>query len=62
MAQKNNKRFLGMKPEVTEIFDELDAYLEFCKNNMLRYDERDIYNSDQWKKFDKERRIAARQQ
>jgi|688.fasta_scaffold04331_21 hypothetical protein len=62
MAQKNNKRFLGMKPEVTEIFDELDAYLEFCKNNMLRYDERDIYKSDQWKKFDKERRIAARQQ
>jgi len=51
-----------MKPEVTEIFDELDAYLEFCKNNMLRYDERDIYKSDQWKKFDKERRIAARQQ
>jgi hypothetical protein len=61
MAQKNYKRFFGMKPEVTEIFNELDAYLEFCKNNMLRYDERDIYKSDQWKKFDKERRIAARQ-
>ena len=61
MAQKNYKRFFGMKPEVTEIFNELDAYLEFCKNNMLRYDERDVYKSDQWKKFDKERRIAARQ-
>lgn len=62
MAQKNYKRFFGMKPEVRDIFQELELYLEYCKDNMLRYDERDIYKSDQWKRFDKERRHAARQQ
>lgn len=62
MAQKNFKRFFGMKDEVRDIFMELEQYLEYCKDNMLRYDERDIYKSDQWKRFDKERRHAARQQ
>ena len=56
------KRFFGIKPEVRDIFQELDEYLQYCKDNMLRYDERDIYKSDQWKRFDKERRHALRNQ
>ena len=57
---KNNKRFLVMKDEVRQIFEDLEQYLIYCKNNMLKYDERDLYKSEQYKKFDKERRSAAR--
>jgi hypothetical protein len=49
------ERHLTMKPEVTRIFDDLKAYLEYCRENMLRYDERDLYKSDQYKKFEKQR-------
>lgn len=59
---KMKHRSSGMKPEVKEIFQELEEYLNYCRDNMLRYDERDIYKSEQWKKFDKERRHAARTQ
>jgi hypothetical protein len=57
---KNLKRFFGMKEEVNQIFDDLDQYLNYCRDNMLKYDERDLYKSEQYKKFDKERRYAAK--
>jgi 3-hydroxy-3-methylglutaryl CoA synthase len=57
---KNLKRFFQMKPEVNEIFTDLEAYLNYCRDNMLKYDERDLYKSDQYKRFDKERRMAAK--
>lgn len=52
------ERHLTMKPEVTRIFDDLKAYLEYCRENMLRYDERDLYKSDQYKKFEKQRTLG----
>lgn len=57
---KNVKRFFGMKSEVREIFDDLDAYLNYCRDNMLKYDERDLYKSDQYKRFDRERKQLAK--
>lgn len=49
------EKHLTMKPEVSRIFDDLDAYREFCRENMLKFDERDLYKSDQYKKFEKQR-------
>lgn len=49
------EKHLTMKPEVTRIFDDLDAYREYCRGNMLKFDERDLYKSDQYKKFEKHR-------
>ena len=57
---KNVKRFFGMKPEVKEIFSDLEAYLNYCRDNMLKYDERDLYKTDQYKKFDRERKHLAK--
>lgn len=57
MAQpKFIEKHLRMKPEVSKIFDDIEMYKEFCKNNMLKFDERDLYKSDQYKKFEKELR------
>lgn len=57
MAQpKFIEKHLRMKPEVSKIFDDLDLYREYCKDNMLKFDERDLYKSEQYKKFEKELR------
>lgn len=55
MAQpKFIEKYLRMKPEVSKIFDDLDAYKDYCRDNMLKFDEKDLYKSDQYKRFEKE--------
>jgi len=63
MADKKLAKHLRMTSEVNKIFDDLEQYLEYCKDNMLRYDERDLYNnkSEQWRKYDKQRQQQSRQ-
>lgn len=59
MAQpKYIERHLHMKSEVTKIFEDLEGYLDYCRYNMLKYDERDLYRSEQYKRFDRERQLA----
>lgn len=54
MAQpKYIEKYLTMKPEVTKLFDDLDAYREYCVFNMLKFDEKDLYKSEQYRRFDK---------
>ena len=45
----------NLEPEVDKIFTDLEDYLNYCRDNMLRYDERDLYKTDQWRKFEKHR-------
>jgi hypothetical protein len=62
MAQpKWLEKYLRLKPEVNKIFDDLEGYKDYCKLNMLKFDERDLYRSDQYRKFDKHRNWLARQ-
>ena len=57
MAAKWLKKYLTMKPEVTQIFDELDKYREFCVTYGYPYDERHLYNEKTpWGEFDRARR------
>ena len=56
MADKKFPKHFVMKPEVTKIFDDIDKYLEYCKENMLKFDERDLYKSEQWRKFEKQKK------
>jgi hypothetical protein len=53
MADKKFAKHFGMKSEVAKIFDDLEGYLDYCRDNMLRYDERDLYKTDQWRKYEK---------
>ena len=46
----NLKKYFTMKPEVKKIFEDLEAYLGYCRENMLKYDERDLYHSEQWRR------------
>ena len=59
--QKYIEKYLRTKPEVNKIFDDLDAYRDYCRFNMLKFDERDLYRSEQYRKFEKHRQWQARQ-
>ena len=47
------ERHLTMKPELKKIFEDLESYKDYCRGNMLKFDERDLYKSEQYKKFEK---------
>jgi hypothetical protein len=44
MAQEWLKKYFVMKPEVTKIFDDLDAYHNFCRFELLAFNQADLYN------------------
>jgi len=50
-----NKKYLRMKPEVNQIFADLDEYLNFCRMQYpaVKFDEADLYRnaSTTWQKF-----------
>ena len=52
MAQPNYiQKTLRMKPEVTKIFDDLDAWLDHCRFNLLPFEPKDLYRSDAYRAF-----------
>ena len=55
MAAKWLEKYLTMKPEVTKIFDDLEQYRDYCKFNFVKFDEKDLYKSDSYRKFDRQR-------
>jgi hypothetical protein len=62
MAQpKYIEKYLRIKPEVDKIFDDLEGYKNFCRFNMLKFDERDLYKSEQYRKFEKYRNWRNKQ-
>ena len=44
MAATWLKKYLTMKPEVKQIYDDLDAYREFCVAQGYNFDERHLYH------------------
>jgi hypothetical protein len=56
------EKYLRTKPEVNRIFDDLEQYKDYCRLNMLRFDEKDLYKSEQFKKFEKYRNWLSRQE
>ena len=57
---KNYKDFAYFenRPDVVRIFDDLEAYLNWCRLEMAPYHEADLYNRESWawRNFDKSRR------
>lgn len=40
-----------MKPEVVKIFDDLEAWLDHCRFNLLKFDPADLYKSKEHREF-----------
>ena len=60
MAKEHLKKYLVLKPEVTKIFDDLEAYHDHCRFNMVKFDERDLYRSEEWRVSQGQTRGGAR--
>lgn len=62
MAQpKYIAKSLRMTNEVKQIFSDLEEYRDYCRFNMLKFNERDLYRSEQYRRFDKQRKRESRQ-
>ena len=54
MAQDNRK--YSMKAEIRQIFQDLDAWLNYCRFRMIKYDEADLYRSVEYKEWQERRK------
>lgn len=54
----NDYKYFENRPDVVKIFDDLEAFLDFCRMEMFPYNEADLYNRDSWvwRNFEKSRR------
>ena len=50
------QKTLFMKPEVTKIFDDLDAWLDHCRFNLLPFNPADLYRSQEYRNWIREKR------
>lgn len=50
------KKYLTIKPEVNRIYDDLDAWLNYCRFNLIKFDPADLYKSPVYKEWQDKRR------
>jgi hypothetical protein len=67
MAIKNYRgyAYFDNRPEIVKIFEDLEALLDFCRFELLPFNEADLYNrnSNTWRLYqDKTRKYSARKQ
>jgi hypothetical protein len=44
-------KYLTMKPEVKKIFEDLEAWYDHCRLNLIDYNPADLYKSKSYKDF-----------
>jgi len=49
-------KYLTMKPEVRQIFSDLEAWQNHCRFNLLKYDPADLYKSQAYRDWQERRR------
>lgn len=49
-------KYLRMSPEVTKIYNDLDAWLNYCRFRMIKYDEADLYKSVEYRDWQERRK------
>ena len=49
-------KYLRMSPEVTKIYNDLDAWLNYCRFNMIKFDEADLYKSPEYREWQEKRK------
>jgi hypothetical protein len=54
------QKTLRMKPEVSKLFDDLDAWLDYCRFNLIDFNPKDLYRSKEYKDFQREQEYQER--
>jgi hypothetical protein len=50
-VESYNKKYLRMTPQVNQIFEDLEAWKEYCSFKLIKYDPADLYKSDLYKRY-----------
>ena len=50
------KKYLTIKPEVKQIYNDLDAWLNYCRFRMIKFDEADLYKSVEYREWQERRK------
>ena len=50
------KKYLRMSPEVTKIYNDLDAWMNYCRFRMIKFDEADLYKSIEYREWQERRK------
>ena len=50
------KKYLRITPEVTKIYNDLDAWLNYCRFRMIKYDPADLYRSPEYREWQERRK------
>ena len=50
------KKYLRMSPEVTKIYNDLDAWMNYCRFRMIKFDEADLYKSPEYREWQERRK------
>lgn len=50
-VEKYNLKYLRMKPEVAQIFEDLEDWKDHCRFKLVNFDPADLYKSDSYQKF-----------
>lgn len=58
-TKNKNKQRPGMKPEVVKIFEELEEYHDYCRFELCKFDQADLFKSKQWQRFNEARKRKA---
>lgn len=56
MAQHSERRSGINKPEVRQIFQDLEAWLNYCRFRMIKYDPADLYRSAEYVEWQEKRK------
>lgn len=53
--QKSKRSYFESRPDIVKIFDDLEAFHDFCRFELLPYNPADIYNraSFAWRRYEK---------
>lgn len=54
------QKTLKMKPEVTKIFDDLEAWLDYCRFNLVAFNPSHLYKSDEYRESQRNREYLER--
>jgi hypothetical protein len=50
------KKYLRMTLEVSKIYNDLDAWLNYCRFRMIKFDEADLYKSVEYRDWQERRK------
>lgn len=57
----NNTKRKSNRPDIDQIFDDLDEYLDYCRFQLCKFDPKDLYRKGTpWEDFNRKKQKAER--